>query len=282
MASTHAHPKANYLLPTVISMKTPLFATSENSICDSRSELGKPPMGTLVAAHANPLQVAVETADQPPLNIAAKPGVSVNTMALSSVPHSIDAETLGISTGITTAQAFAIWRRWDDTEVLLKGPVQPNFKMKRRIFVKTVHDNAHLSSAATSILKTRSSVKDEARMVRENSHFESREECPDVEEATRENARSTHQAVRATQNKAAPQALTGTAKKNAKKLRVRAMARRQAAAVQSQCAIQPPLPIPRMLQKVAQSEPITAFLKHHMRFIDWKGESSRNEFHPIW
>jgi hypothetical protein len=74
------------------------------------SKLGKPPMGTLVAAHANPLQVAVETADQPPLNIAAKPGVSVNTMALSSVPHSIDAETLGISTGIVCLEAPTIAR----------------------------------------------------------------------------------------------------------------------------------------------------------------------------
>ncbi|KAF8208473.1 hypothetical protein K438DRAFT_1754376 [Mycena galopus ATCC 62051] len=74
MASTHVHPKAN-------SMKTPLFGTSEN---DSPSELGKPPMGILsrlVAAHANPLQVVVETAEQPPLNT---PSLQANTVYTSS------------------------------------------------------------------------------------------------------------------------------------------------------------------------------------------------------
>ncbi|KAJ7897982.1 hypothetical protein B0H14DRAFT_2557495 [Mycena olivaceomarginata] len=67
--------------------------------------------------------------------------------------------------------------------------------------------------------------ENDARMARENSHFNSREEDPDVVEATRENACTTHQAVCATQNEAAPQALTGTAKKNAKK-RIRDRPRR--------------------------------------------------------
>jgi hypothetical protein len=144
-------------------------------------------------------------------------------------------------------------------------------------------------------------------MARETSHFDSREEDPDVEEATPENARPTHQAVRATRNEAAPQALTRNAKKMAKK-RARERAKRRDDAVQSQSAVEPPLPTPRMLQKAAESEPISttfsaqdfratkprwtglqtpvehsllahaddpAFLKRHMRFIDWKGEYAR-------
>ncbi|KAJ7788449.1 hypothetical protein B0H14DRAFT_2628273 [Mycena olivaceomarginata] len=89
--------------------------------------------------------------------------------------------------------------------------------------------------------------ENEARMARETSHFDSREEDPDVEEATPENTRPTHQAVRATQNKAAPQALTRNTKKMAKK-RVRDRAKRRADAVQSQSAVEPPLPTHRMLQ----------------------------------
>ncbi|KAJ7701737.1 hypothetical protein B0H14DRAFT_3031547, partial [Mycena olivaceomarginata] len=142
--------------------------------------------------------------------------------------------------------------------------------------------------------------ENEARMARETSHLDSREEDPDV--------------VRTTQNEAAPQALTRDTKKKAKK-RARDRAQRQADAVQSQSAIEPPLPTPRMLQKAAESEPISttfsaqdfrattplhlatkprwtglqtpvehpllahandpAFLKRHMRFIDWKGDKCR-------